>query len=170
MPAERVSMRRVREILRYRFEQGLGHKAISVRVGAAPSTVRETLRRAAAAGLTWPLGEDLGDSALEAALYHRRLDDRAHRPRRRRDRSLHGVALREEPLDAKARHDLLEILEERYGRRSTIITSQLPISAWHEVIGDPTYADAILDRLVHNAHRLELDGDSMRRPKTQSQA
>lgn len=70
MPAERVSMRRVREILRYRFEQGLGHKAISVRVGAAPSTVRETLRRAAAAGLTWPLGEDLGDAALEAALYH----------------------------------------------------------------------------------------------------
>lgn len=75
-----------------------------------------------------------------------------------------------EPLDAKARHDLLEILEERYGRRSTIITSQLPISAWHEVIGDPTYADAILDRLVHNAHRLDLDGDSMRRARTQPQA
>lgn len=75
-----------------------------------------------------------------------------------------------EPLDAKARHDLLEILEERYGRRSTIITSQLPISAWHEVIGDPTYADAILDRLVHNAHRLDPDGDSMRRARTQPQA
>jgi DNA replication protein DnaC len=71
-----------------------------------------------------------------------------------------------EPLDANARHDLLEILEERYGRRSTIITSQLPISAWHEVIGDPTYADAILDRLVHNAHRLELVGDSLRRTKS----
>ena len=71
-----------------------------------------------------------------------------------------------EPLDAKARHDLLEILEERYGRRSTIITSQLPISVWHEVIGDPTYADAILDRLVHNAHRLDLTGDSMRRVKS----
>lgn len=71
-----------------------------------------------------------------------------------------------EPLDAKARHDLLEILEERYGRRSTIITSQLPVSVWHEVIGDPTYADAILDRLVHNAHRIELNGDSMRRAKS----
>lgn len=69
MPAERVSMRRVREILRYRFERGLGHKAISMRVGAAPSTVRETLRRAAAAGLSWPLGEEVGDAALEAALY-----------------------------------------------------------------------------------------------------
>jgi len=51
-----------------------------------------------------------------------------------------------EPLNDQARHDLLEILEDRYGRRSTIITSQLPVSAWHEVIGNPTYADAILDR------------------------
>ena len=68
-----------------------------------------------------------------------------------------------EPLDAQARHDLLEILEERYGRRSTIITSQLPVDSWHDVIGDPTYADAILDRLVHNAHRIDLTGDSLRR-------
>ena len=83
MPAERVTMRRVREILRYRFEQGLGHKAISYRVGAAPSTVRETLRRAEAAGLAWPLGEEVGDAVLEAALYraagtktgHRRCPD-----------------------------------------------------------------------------------------------
>src|ERR1700733_10697166 len=70
-----------------------------------------------------------------------------------------------EPLDAGARHDLLEILEERYGRRSTIVTSQLPLSAWHEVVGDPTYADAILDRLVHNAHRIELTGESLRRTR-----
>ena len=69
MPAERLAMRRVREILRYRFEEGLGHKAISYRLGAAPSTVRETLRRAAAAGLTWPLGEEVTDTVLEAALY-----------------------------------------------------------------------------------------------------
>ena len=69
MSAERLSMRRVREILRYRFEQGLGHKAISYRVGAAPSTVRETLRRAAVAGLAWPLGADVSDAVLEAALY-----------------------------------------------------------------------------------------------------
>lgn len=70
-----------------------------------------------------------------------------------------------EPLDAGARHDLLEILEERYGRRSTIVTSQLPVTSWHEVIGDPTYADAILDRLVHNAHRIELVGESLRRAR-----
>ncbi len=71
-----------------------------------------------------------------------------------------------EPLDAAARHDLLEILEERYGRRSTVVTSQLPVERWHEIIGDPTYADAILDRLVHNAHRIELVGESMRRTRS----
>lgn len=75
-----------------------------------------------------------------------------------------------EPLDAQARHDLLEILEDRYGRRSTIVTSQLPVSAWHTIIGHETYADAILDRLVHNAHRLDLSGDSLRRAKPAEQA
>lgn len=70
-----------------------------------------------------------------------------------------------EPLDAAARHDLLEILEERYGRRATIITSQIPVDQWHDVIGNPTYADAILDRLVHNAHRINLAGHSLRRDR-----
>ena len=72
-----------------------------------------------------------------------------------------------EPLDAAARHDLLEILDDRYGRRSTIVTSQLPVDRWHQLIGDPTYADAILDRLVHNAHRLDLTGESLRRQRPQ---
>jgi DNA replication protein DnaC len=70
-----------------------------------------------------------------------------------------------EPLDAAARHDVLEILDDRYGRRATIVTSQLPIERWHQLIGDPTYADAILDRLVHNANRLELAGESLRRTR-----
>ena len=70
-----------------------------------------------------------------------------------------------EPLTAEARHDLLEILEERYGRRSTIVTSQLPVDKWHEVIGNPTYADAVLDRLVHNGQRVELAGESLRRKR-----
>jgi len=65
-------------------------------------------------------------------------------------------------LTAAERRDLLEILEDRHGRASTIVTSQLPVDAWHEVIGDPTLADAILDRVVHNAHRLQLVGESMR--------
>jgi DNA replication protein DnaC len=70
-----------------------------------------------------------------------------------------------EPLDAQQRHDLMEILEERYGRGATLITSQVPVDRWHDIIGDPTYADAILDRLVQNAHRIALTGDSLRRLK-----
>lgn len=73
-----------------------------------------------------------------------------------------------EPLDDQARHDLLEILEERYGRRSTLVTSQIPVSSWFHVIANETYADAILDRLVHNAHRLELTGDSLRRTRAEA--
>ncbi|MBU0483928.1 MAG: IS21-like element helper ATPase IstB [Proteobacteria bacterium] len=67
------------------------------------------------------------------------------------------------PMADQQRRDLLELLEDRYGKRSTIVTSQLPVSAWHEAIGDPTFADAILDRLIHNAHKIELKGDSMRK-------
>jgi IstB-like ATP binding protein/Homeodomain-like domain len=70
----------------------------------------------------------------------------------------------------RAGDDLNEILEERYGRRSTILTSQIPIDKWHEIIGNPTYADAILDRLVHNAHRVDLAGDSLRRTRPRSAA
>ena len=73
-----------------------------------------------------------------------------------------------EPLDAGARRDLYEILEERYGRRATILTSQIPVDKWHAFIGDPTYADAILDRLVHNTHRIDLAGESLRRRRARS--
>lgn len=61
--------------------------------------------------------------------------------------------------------DFLEILDDRHGSGSTLITSQFPISAWHDLIGDPTVADAILDRLVHNAHKIELKGESMRKKR-----
>jgi DNA replication protein DnaC len=67
------------------------------------------------------------------------------------------------PLADHERRDLLEILEDRYGNRATLITSQLPFDHWHTALGDPTFADAILDRLVHNAHRITLKGASMRR-------
>jgi DNA replication protein DnaC len=69
-------------------------------------------------------------------------------------------------LTATQRRDLMEIVEERYGRGSTMITSQLPIKAWHDVIGEPTFADAILDRIIHNAYRIELEGQSMRKTTT----
>ena len=68
-----------------------------------------------------------------------------------------------EPFDAPSRLALLEILEDRIGRQSTIIVSQVPFSMWHEVIGDPTIADAICDRVLHSSHRIELKGESMRK-------
>ena len=68
-------------------------------------------------------------------------------------------------LDEEARLDLLEIMESRYETRSTLVTSQLPIDHWHDTIGDPTIADAVLDRLIHNAHVLVLKGDSIRKAK-----
>jgi len=67
------------------------------------------------------------------------------------------------PLQETERRDLLELLEDRYGTRSTIVTSQLPPAHWHETIGEPTLADAICDRLLHNAHRLVLKGPSRRK-------
>jgi DNA replication protein DnaC len=67
------------------------------------------------------------------------------------------------PTTKEGLRDMLEILEDRYDRRSTIVTSQLPVASWHESMGDPTMADAILDRLVHNAHKIELKGESMRK-------
>ncbi len=66
------------------------------------------------------------------------------------------------PLDSNQRLILLELLEDRHGKRSTIITSQLPVKSWYDVIDEPTIADAILDRLVHSSHRIELGGDSLR--------
>ena len=69
------------------------------------------------------------------------------------------------PLADTERRDFLEICEDRYQRRSTILTSQLPVAKWHEQIGDPTLADSILDRLVHNAHRIEMRGESMRKKR-----
>jgi DNA replication protein DnaC len=73
-------------------------------------------------------------------------------------------------LTASQRRDLMEIVEDRHGRGSTLITSQLPLDKWHDIIGEPTFADAILDRIVHNAYRLELDGPPMRKLKANEQA
>jgi len=72
-----------------------------------------------------------------------------------------GVA----PMTGENRRDLLEILDDRYEKKSTLITSQLPVEKWHRYLEDPTLADAILDRVVHNAYRLELKGESMRKRK-----
>ena len=76
------------------------------------------------------------------------------------------LALR--PLSADQASDLLEIIEDRALRRATIVTSQLPVAEWHASLGDPTVADAILDRLTHNARRIEMRGDSLRRNEPES--
>lgn len=68
-----------------------------------------------------------------------------------------------EHLDTQSRLSLLEILEDRHGSKSTVVTSQLPVDRWHEIIGDPTIADAICDRIAHSSHRIVLKGDSMRK-------
>jgi DNA replication protein DnaC len=68
-----------------------------------------------------------------------------------------------EPMNASQRRDILEIVEERYGRGAILITSQIPVAQWFDVVGEPTLADAILDRLVHNAHKIELRGESLRK-------
>ena len=71
------------------------------------------------------------------------------------------------PLDPKERPLLLDIIEDRHGRKSIVVTSQLPVSAWYAAIGDPTAADAILDRIVHSAHQIELTGESVRKMKAE---
>ena len=70
------------------------------------------------------------------------------------------------PLADEHRRDLFEVMEDRYDRGSTLIAAQLPVKHWHETIGDPTLADAILDRLIHNAYTITLKGESMRKRKT----
>ena len=69
-------------------------------------------------------------------------------------------------LNLEQRRDLLELLDDRHPNRSTVVTSQIPVDHWHEIIGDPTLADAILDRLVHNAYRIKLKGESMRKQRS----
>lgn len=71
-------------------------------------------------------------------------------------------------LNEVQRHDLLEVMEDRYGNLSTVVTSQLPVAKWHDWVGDPTLADAVLDRLVHNAYKLELRGSSRRKEKPET--
>jgi DNA replication protein DnaC len=74
------------------------------------------------------------------------------------------------PLTDTERRDVLEIFDDRYQTRSTILTSQLPVASWHAQIGDPTIADSILDRLVHHAHRIELKGESLRKKRKEGAA
>lgn len=73
-----------------------------------------------------------------------------------------------QPMDSQARSVLLDIVEDRHGKNSMIITSQIPVEGWYDIIGEKTVADAIMDRMVHNAHRLELKGESMRKKRSKN--
>jgi hypothetical protein len=91
------------------------------------------------------------------------------RDNRRLTRNLKTAHLRPRPVSrtstsAAQAGDLLEVIDDRHQRRSTILTSQLPINTWHDNLGDPTLADAICDRILHTAHRIELRGESLRKP------
>ncbi len=77
------------------------------------------------------------------------------------DRAYYAMA----PLDAQGRKHMLELVEERYGRTGLVVTSQLAVDTWRVMVGDPTYADAILDRVAHNSRRVTLEGDSIRKTK-----
>jgi hypothetical protein len=90
---------------------------------------------------------------------------RSHRRWRRRHAAMRTPWVHRPAPKLFRDRDLLEICDDRYGRRSTILTSQLPVTSWHARIGDPTLADSILDRLVHNAYRLDPTGESIRKKK-----
>ena len=129
-------MRKIREVLRLYFAAALSIRAIARSVGTSPSTVADYLRRAKGAGLSWPV-------------------PRGDRRRRAGTATVSGFAA-EQPVasaagvergapgvNAENRHDLLKLLEDRHAVRSTVVTSQLPVDTWHDVVGDPTLADAI---------------------------
>ena len=134
-------MRKIKEALRLKLEVGLGLRQIARSCSIGLGTVHEYLQRAEA--------RDLAMARADGSL--RSLFARFSRI---------DVLVIDDwvmaPLAEPERRDFWEICEDRYQVRSTILTSQLPVSKWHEQIGDHTLADGILDRLVHNAHRIEL--------------
>lgn len=75
-----------------------------------------------------------------------------------------------QPLDTQSRMSMMEIMEDRHGKSSTIITSQVPVAGWYEIIGEQTIADAILDRIIHDAHRIDLKGESLRKKNAKEKA
>jgi IstB-like ATP binding protein len=163
-------MRKVRDVLRLKHTLGMSLRQISEATGVGKTVVGEYLRRAGVIGITGPVPEDIDDFELDRRLFPVPGDSTV--PPRRYGRLLKTLARVEllilddwglATLTQDQGRDLLEIIDDRHNRGSTIVTSQLPVDHWHELIANPTVADAILDRLVHNAHRLTLNGDSMRK-------
>jgi hypothetical protein len=211
MATERLPMRKTREILRLRRQQGLSVREMARALGVSVGVESKTASRAEKVGVSWEVAEVLDDVALEERLYGRVVGPHDDRPRpglRRPGVTLellhlqyleqHPTGLRYSALCARAegsharlleklakpdvlvlhdwrfgapkdseRHDLLEVIEDRYGRVPTVVTSQLPVGKWHEWIGDPTMADANWDRLVNNTHKVGLKGPIPTHPETE---
>jgi hypothetical protein len=129
------------------------------------STVHRYLERAEAAQLVWPLAEDWDDAKIEQLLFPVKVGFKAAASAPIDFAGIHQELVTP-PLADQERRDFLEICEERYDFRSTILTSQVPVAKWHAQVGDPTLADSILDRLVHNAYRIDLTGGSIRKIKS----
>ena len=134
MPAERVSMRRIREILRGKYEDGATERAIARTIGVARSTVALTLERVTAVQLGWPLPAGLSDAVLEAMLYAG-----AGRPQGSRGKAEPDWT--HVPPRCNMRPGLIHRPGDRYGRGATLITSQIPVDRWHDLIGEPTLAE-----------------------------
>jgi hypothetical protein len=155
------------------YSQGRSKLSIAAQAGVSRNTAKKYLAAFDASGCTFEEINALNDKELEDFFgnsYERPPDKRMLSLQRcfpQVDKELKrtGMNRRIQPFDAQSRAALMEIIEDRHGKTSLIITSQLPVSKWHEVIGEKTIADAILDRIVHDAHRIELKGESMRKKR-----
>jgi DNA replication protein DnaC len=159
-------MRKLREIVRLHLEMALGPRAIARSLSLSPSTVAAPQEREAeAAGVR---GGHIDYSRLFDELAQARADGTYPHLLSRLAKAqvliLDDFGL--EPLAATQHKEMLEVLDDRYQLGSTIVASQLEPQDWHAVIGDATLADAICDRLVHNAHRLKLGGESIRKAES----
>ena len=171
MAQARLSVRKIREVLRLKSEARLSDRQIAAVLGSARSGVGKSY-------LACAIGHAAcrADHSVRCFRLPRLIDELTrHTALQNKSTFLRQLAKADliiiddfglAPLPDAIRRDLLEILDDRYDRRSTLITSQLPVEQWHTYLEDPTVADAILDRLIHNSYRLALKGESMRKQKT----
>jgi hypothetical protein len=164
MPTNRITMRQIRESLRLHLQANLSYNEVGRNLKISKSVVGKYMSLARVAGVDWSVAQTLSDQELEAKLY------KAALPRNSKQ-ALPDFAQIHTAL--KRAGVTLQLLWEEYAKgndlaftRSTLITSQLPVKAWHTYLDDPTLADAILDRVVHSSHRIDLKGATLRDPNT----
>ena len=142
-----LSMRKVREVLRLHYAAGLSTRAIARSLKVSPATVGKYIRRAEVQGLSWPLPEPLDDAALERRLLAIARADGSY-PKLLASLAKTEVLVIDDfglaKLSAENRRDLLEITEDRYGIRSTVITSQLPVENWHDIVGEAAQIQQVM--------------------------